>query len=90
MRLDLGVAPSQAGKASLQTFNKRLPNKLISGGFSEKESPPRNGNTTAYKVSRCWTSSDQCRIVDTPITELGFAGVGVGTAMVGLRPSSSS
>ena len=26
------------------------------------------------------------RIVDTPITELGFAGVGVGSAMVGLRP----
>ncbi len=26
------------------------------------------------------------RIVDTPITELGFAGVGVGAAMVGLRP----
>ena len=26
------------------------------------------------------------RIVDTPITEEGFAGVGVGAAMVGLRP----
>ena len=26
------------------------------------------------------------RIVDTPITELGFAGIGVGAAMVGLRP----
>jgi pyruvate dehydrogenase E1 component beta subunit len=26
------------------------------------------------------------RIVDTPITELGFAGIGVGSAMVGLRP----
>ena len=26
------------------------------------------------------------RIVDTPITELGFAGVGIGAAMVGLRP----
>ena len=26
------------------------------------------------------------RVVDTPITELGFAGVGVGAAMVGLRP----
>jgi hypothetical protein len=38
MRLDWGVTPSQAGKASLQTFNKRLPNKLIGGGFSEKES----------------------------------------------------
>ena len=28
----------------------------------------------------------EMRVVDTPITELGFAGVGVGAAMVGLRP----
>ena len=26
------------------------------------------------------------RVVDTPITELGFAGLGVGAAMTGLRP----
>src|SRR2546426_4584239 len=26
------------------------------------------------------------RVVDTPIAELGFAGVGVGAAMAGLRP----
>src|SRR5688572_25089796 len=26
------------------------------------------------------------RVVDAPITELGFAGVGVGAGMVGLRP----
>ena len=26
------------------------------------------------------------RVIDTPITELGFAGLGVGAAMVGLRP----
>jgi len=28
----------------------------------------------------------EMRVVDTPITELGFAGVGIGAAMVGLRP----
>ncbi len=41
----------------------------------------------AYKVS-CGLLEDfgPMRIVDTPITELGFAGVGVGAAMVGLRP----
>ena len=41
----------------------------------------------AYKVSRGLLESfgDQ-RIVDTPIAELGFAGIGVGAAMVGLRP----
>jgi pyruvate dehydrogenase E1 component beta subunit len=41
----------------------------------------------AYKVSRGLLEEfGPSRIVDTPITELGFAGVGVGAAMVGLRP----
>ena len=41
----------------------------------------------AYKVSRGLLEEfgDQ-RVVDTPITELGFAGIGVGAAMAGLRP----
>ena len=41
----------------------------------------------AYKVSRGLLEEfGPVRVVDTPITELGFAGVGVGAAMVGLRP----
>jgi pyruvate dehydrogenase E1 component beta subunit len=41
----------------------------------------------AYKVSRGLLDEfGPLRVVDTPITELGFAGVGVGAAMVGLRP----
>jgi len=41
----------------------------------------------AYKVSKGLLDEfGPMRIVDTPITELGFAGVGVGSAMVGLRP----
>jgi pyruvate dehydrogenase E1 component beta subunit len=41
----------------------------------------------AYKVSRGLLDEvGPGRIVDTPITELGFAGLGVGAAMVGLRP----
>ena len=41
----------------------------------------------AYKVSRGLLDEfGPRRMVDTPITELGFAGVGVGSAMVGLRP----
>jgi len=41
----------------------------------------------AYKVSRGLLEEfGPKRIVDTPITELGFAGVGVGAAMAGLRP----
>ena len=41
----------------------------------------------AYKVSRGLLKEfGPLRVVDTPIAELGFAGVGVGAAMVGLRP----
>ena len=41
----------------------------------------------AYKVSKGLLEEfGEMRVVDTPITELGFAGVGVGAAMVRLRP----
>ena len=41
----------------------------------------------AYKVSRGLLDRfGERRVIDTPITELGFAGVGVGAAMAGLRP----
>jgi pyruvate dehydrogenase E1 component beta subunit len=41
----------------------------------------------AYKVSKGLLEKfGEMRVVDTPITELGFAGLGVGAAMVGLRP----
>jgi pyruvate dehydrogenase E1 component beta subunit len=41
----------------------------------------------AYKVSKGLLDRfGENRVVDTPITELGFAGLGVGAAMVGLRP----
>jgi pyruvate dehydrogenase E1 component beta subunit len=41
----------------------------------------------AYKVSRGLLEEfGALRVVDTPIAELGFAGVGVGAAMAGLRP----
>jgi pyruvate dehydrogenase E1 component beta subunit len=41
----------------------------------------------AYKVSKGLLDEFGAkRVVDTPIAELGFAGVGVGAAMTGLRP----
>jgi len=41
----------------------------------------------AYKVSRGLLKEfGPKRVVDTPIAELGFTGIGVGAAMVGLRP----
>src|SRR6266516_103327 len=41
----------------------------------------------AYKVTRGLLQQfGEKRVIDTPITELGFAGLGVGAAMDGLRP----
>lgn len=41
----------------------------------------------AYKVSKGMLDEfGEKRVIDTPISELGFAGIGVGAAMNGLRP----
>lgn len=41
----------------------------------------------AYKITKgLWKKYGDKRIVDTPITESGFAGLAVGSAMAGLRP----
>ena len=41
----------------------------------------------AYKVSQGMLEEFGARrVIDTPISELGFAGIGVGSAMLGLRP----
>ena len=42
----------------------------------------------AYKVTRgLWKEFGDKRVVDTPITEPGFAALGVGAAMAGLTPA---
>ena len=42
----------------------------------------------AYKVSKGLLAKyGPDRVLDTPITELGFTGLGVGAALAGLRPS---
>ncbi|KAG9471662.1 pyruvate dehydrogenase E1 component subunit beta, mitochondrial [Eleutherodactylus coqui] len=41
----------------------------------------------AYKVSRgLWKKFGDKRVMDTPISEMGFTGIAVGAAMAGLRP----
>ena len=41
----------------------------------------------AYKVSQGMLEEfGERRVIDTPISELGFAGIGVGAGMNGLRP----
>lgn len=41
----------------------------------------------AYKVTKgLWDKYGDDRVIDTPITEMGFAGLGAGAGMAGLRP----
>lgn len=41
----------------------------------------------AYKVSQgLWDKYGSKRVIDTPITEEGFTGIGIGAAIAGLRP----
>jgi len=41
----------------------------------------------AYKVTRgLWKKYGDKRVIDTPITEIGFTGIGVGAAFAGVRP----
>ncbi|OWF34700.1 pyruvate dehydrogenase E1 component subunit beta, mitochondrial-like [Mizuhopecten yessoensis] len=41
----------------------------------------------AYKVTKnLWKKYGDSRVIDTPITEMGFAGIAVGAAMNGLKP----
>ena len=49
----------------------------------------RIGKTQNYlfQVTRgLWKKYGDKRVIDTPITEMGFAGIGVGAAFNGLRP----
>ena len=41
----------------------------------------------AYKVSKgIWEKFGSKRIVDTPISEIGFTGISVGAGLYGIRP----
>lgn len=70
----------EALNAALAEELERDPNVFLMG----EEVGMYNG---AYKVSKGLLERfGEQRVVDTPITELGFAGLGVGAAMTGLRP----
>jgi pyruvate dehydrogenase E1 component beta subunit len=70
----------EALNAALAEEMERDPNVFLMG----EEVGQYNG---AYKVSKGLLDRfGELRVVDTPITELGFAGLGVGAAMLGLRP----
>lgn len=70
----------EALNAALAEEMERDPDVFLMG----EEVGEYNG---AYKVSKGLLDRFGAqRVVDTPITELGFAGLGVGAAMLGLRP----
>ena len=70
----------QALNEALDEEIARDPNVFLMG----EEVAEYNG---AYKVSQgLWQKYGSKRIIDAPISEAGFAGLGIGAAMVGLRP----
>jgi pyruvate dehydrogenase E1 component beta subunit len=70
----------QAVNEALEEEMERDPNVFLLG----EEVAEYNG---AYKVSQGLLDKfGPKRVLDTPISEAGFAGLGIGAAMVGLRP----
>lgn len=70
----------EALREALAEEMRRDPNVFLMG----EEVAEYNG---AYKVSQGLLDEfGEKRVIDTPIAELGFAGIGVGAAMNGLRP----
>ncbi len=70
----------EALREALSEEMRRDPNVFLMG----EEVAQYNG---AYKVSQGMLDEFGAkRVIDTPIAELGFAGIGVGAAMNGLRP----
>ncbi|MEI8341794.1 MAG: pyruvate dehydrogenase complex E1 component subunit beta [Verrucomicrobiota bacterium] len=70
----------QAVNEALDEEIARDPNVFLMG----EEVAEYNG---AYKISQgLWQKYGEKRIIDAPISETGFAGLGIGAAMVGLRP----
>lgn len=70
----------EALREAMQEEMRRDPNVFLCG----EEVAEYNG---AYKVSQGMLDEfGPKRVIDTPISELGFAGIGIGAAMNGLRP----
>jgi pyruvate dehydrogenase E1 component beta subunit len=70
----------EAIRAALSEEIERDPNVVIMG----EEVAQYNG---AYKVTEgLWQKWGDKRIVDTPISEAGFIGMGIGASMLGVRP----
>ena len=74
------ISYRQAVNEAMEEEMRRDPNVFLLG----EEVAEYNG---AYKVSQGLLEKfGPGRVLDTPISEAGFAGLGIGAAMVGLRP----
>lgn len=70
----------EALREAIDEEMQRDPNVLIMG----EEVAQYNG---AYKITKgMWEKWGDKRVIDTPISELGFSGLAIGAAMTGLRP----
>jgi len=79
-RKTIQVSVREALNMALDEELARDPNVFLMG----EEVAKYNG---AYKVSKgLFEKYGEKRIIDTPITEAGFAGVGVGASLAGTRP----
>jgi pyruvate dehydrogenase E1 component beta subunit len=67
---------------------RRWPRKCAATNACLRDGRGSRANIRAPTRSRraCWRNSATKRVIDTPITEHGFAGIGVGAAMGGLAP----
>src|SRR4028119_2092576 len=74
------ISVREALRAAMTEEMERDPNVFLMG----EEVAQYNG---AYKVSEgMLDKSGPARVIDTPISEAGFSGIGVGAACMGLRP----
>ncbi|MBN2441096.1 MAG: alpha-ketoacid dehydrogenase subunit beta, partial [Spirochaetales bacterium] len=74
------ITMREAMRAAIDEEMTRDENVILLG----EEVAEYNG---AYKVSEgLWEKYGDSRVMDTPITEGGFTGFGIGAAMAGLRP----
>jgi len=93
------AAPTRAPVADEKTYDSyktQTVREALRDGMSEEMRRDENiilmGEEVAeyngaYKVSQgLWDEFGSKRVIDTPITEMGFAGLGVGAAFGGLRP----
>merc|ERR1711879_50585 len=93
--LSLALARSQLSTTAIykkQVFIRDALNKAMEEEMTKDDKVWLLGEEVAqydgaYKVTRgLWRKFGDNRVYDTPITEMGFAGIAVGAAMAGLKP----